>query len=247
MVEHNDLHCKWVNHSCCRQSLDELLKSTKILDKKVKLKEQDMYVPESCCKGSFWFYTLLSLGVNVVAKNVVGFLVLETFPRRRSNFISWDHRVQSEAQILTFNPKALLYVCLFLFLSKDYSLWGHGLGLQGPTIPFLLIFVKSVLQSLPDIVVHENVLQFPLDILVSLLQGWKLKSNFIWYINCIYIASKKETFTYFVSILLLRLLWPLQRGHKPKPTLWPTSWTGETLRDFHFEKHSEVLIVLCSF
>lgn len=114
MVEHNDLHCKWVNHSCCRQSLDELLKSTKILDKKVKLKEHDMYVPESCCKWSFWFYTLLSLGVNVAANNVVGFLVLETFPRRRSNFISWDHHVQSEAQILTFNPKALLYVCLFL-------------------------------------------------------------------------------------------------------------------------------------
>ena len=101
-----------------------------------------------------------------MAKNVVGCLVLETIRRRRFDFISWDHHVQSEAQILPF-----MVICLFVFPSKDYSLWGNGLGLQGPTIPFLLIFVKSVLQSLPDIVGHENVLQFPVDVLASLLQG----------------------------------------------------------------------------
>lgn len=55
-------------------------------------------------------------------------------------------------------------------LSKDYSLWGNGLGLQGPTVPFLLIFIKSILQSLPDIVVHENIVHFPLAVIIALLE-----------------------------------------------------------------------------
>ena len=43
-------------------------------------------------------------------------------------------------------------------------------------MPFLLIFAKSILQSLPDIVIHENVLQMPMDILVELLKCFYLST-----------------------------------------------------------------------
>ena len=61
-------------------------------------------------------------------------------------------------------------------LGQDYSAFGDGQGLQGPTVPFLLIFAKPILQSLPDIVIHENVLQMPMDILVELLKCFYLST-----------------------------------------------------------------------
>ena len=55
-------------------------------------------------------------------------------------------------------------------LLQDYSSFGEGQGLQGPTIPFLLLFIKIILQSLPDIVIHENVVQMPEEIIIKLLE-----------------------------------------------------------------------------
>lgn len=48
-------------------------------------------------------------------------------------------------------------------------MFGSGQGLQGRTVPFLMIFLKSVLQTLPEVVVHENVTTFPVDILIKVL------------------------------------------------------------------------------
>ena len=64
------------------------------------------------------------------------------------------------------------------------------------------------------------------------------------YMQCI---KKIDIPKFYLAFLLLRLLRRLQCGHKPKPTLWCTSWTSETLCDFHFENNSEVLIVSYSF
>lgn len=46
--------------------------------------------------------------------------------------------------------------------AKDYSLWGDGMWLAGPTVPYLLVFLKAIQQSLPDVVLHENIKQFPI-------------------------------------------------------------------------------------
>ncbi|CAE8650940.1 unnamed protein product, partial [Polarella glacialis] len=51
----------------------------------------------------------------------------------------------------------------------DYSKWGKVLKSAGPTTAFFLILMKSVLQSLPDVFVHENVTTFPMDHIVSFL------------------------------------------------------------------------------
>jgi len=51
----------------------------------------------------------------------------------------------------------------------DYSKWGKVLQSAGPTTAFFLILMKSVLQSLPDVFVHENVTTFPMDHIVSFL------------------------------------------------------------------------------
>lgn len=42
---------------------------------------------------------------------------------------------------------------------------------MGPTVQFLVVFIKSILQSLPDILLHENVVQFPIHEISDLLQG----------------------------------------------------------------------------
>ncbi|CAE8652541.1 unnamed protein product, partial [Polarella glacialis] len=51
----------------------------------------------------------------------------------------------------------------------DYSKWGKVLQSAGPTTAFFLILMKSVLQFLPDVFVHENVTTFPMDHIVSFL------------------------------------------------------------------------------
>jgi hypothetical protein len=55
---------------------------------------------------------------------------------------------------------------------QDYSKWGKVLQSAGPTTAFFLILMKSVLQSLPDVFVHENVTTFPMDHIVSFLGRW---------------------------------------------------------------------------
>jgi hypothetical protein len=45
--------------------------------------------------------------------------------------------------------------------AKDYSGMGKKLGLSGKTVAYLIVLLKSVLQSLPDCFVHENVCAFP--------------------------------------------------------------------------------------
>lgn len=58
-------------------------------------------------------------------------------------------------------------------LAKDYSQFGSGRGLYGPTVMYLLIFVKSIKQSRPHILIHENVTAFPIELIISLLAGQK--------------------------------------------------------------------------
>ena len=48
-------------------------------------------------------------------------------------------------------------------------MFGSGQGLQGRIVPFLMIFFKSVLQMFLEVVVHENVTTFPVDILIKVL------------------------------------------------------------------------------
>lgn len=64
------------------------------------------------------------------------------------------------------------HCCISIFnIAQDYSLFGQGNGLQGRTIPFLLIFLKMILQSLPDVVIHENVTQMPENIITDILSS----------------------------------------------------------------------------
>ena len=58
--------------------------------------------------------------------------------------------------------------------AQDYSAFGSGRGLNGPTVVFLILFIKSIKQSLPHILIHENVMNFPIDVIIDLLAGAKL-------------------------------------------------------------------------
>jgi len=55
---------------------------------------------------------------------------------------------------------------------QDFSLFGSGQGLQGATIKNLLVFLKSIKQSRPHVLVHENVLGFPIETVIEQLQGF---------------------------------------------------------------------------
>ena len=63
---------------------------------------------------------------------------------------------------------ANVYV-LFILATKDYSRFGSCLGTNGPTIPYLLLMLKSIKQGRPDIVIHENVQGFPWQEVLQLL------------------------------------------------------------------------------
>ena len=41
--------------------------------------------------------------------------------------------------------------------------------LAGPTVVYLLLFVKSVKQGRPHVAIHENILDFPCDVLTDTL------------------------------------------------------------------------------
>ena len=53
----------------------------------------------------------------------------------------------------------------------DFSNIGARLGASGPTALFLTILIKMVLTRLPSWVIHENVLEFPLAVLMSFWGG----------------------------------------------------------------------------
>ena len=53
--------------------------------------------------------------------------------------------------------------------AQDYSLFGDGLGLAGHTVPFLIVFLKMILQSLPDVLIHENIKAFPIKKVIQIL------------------------------------------------------------------------------
>ncbi|CAE8615808.1 unnamed protein product, partial [Polarella glacialis] len=67
------------------------------------------------------------------------------------------------------NSQGILHVLIAGSPCTDYSKWGKVLQSAGPTTAFFLILMKSVLQSLPDVFVHENVTTFPMDHIVSFL------------------------------------------------------------------------------
>ena len=50
-------------------------------------------------------------------------------------------------------------------------MFGSGRGLNGPTVVFLILFIKSIKQSLPHMLIHENVMNFPIDVIIDLLSG----------------------------------------------------------------------------
>ena len=67
-------------------------------------------------------------------------------------------------------------------LTKDWSFWGSGLGLEGKTIIAFLtachgylgastvcLRCKMLLREGPDAIVHENVLSFPVSLLSDVL------------------------------------------------------------------------------
>jgi site-specific DNA-cytosine methylase len=65
---------------------------------------------------------------------------------------------------------------------QDFSLFGSGQGLQGATIKNLLVFLKSIKQSRPHVLVHENVLGFPIETVIEQLQGFmSILTRFVLY------------------------------------------------------------------
>jgi hypothetical protein len=43
------------------------------------------------------------------------------------------------------------------------------LGLAGHTVPFLIVFLKKIIQSLPDVLIHENIKAFPIKKVIQIL------------------------------------------------------------------------------
>ncbi len=54
---------------------------------------------------------------------------------------------------------------------KDWSLLGKRQGVEGPTAPALITWALLIRRHKPDFLIQENVLQFPIELLLDLLGG----------------------------------------------------------------------------
>ncbi|CAE8658308.1 unnamed protein product [Polarella glacialis] len=85
----------------------------------------------------------------------------------------WDQCISHNQMCRRLHGQKLTQGILHVLIAgspcTDYSKWGKVLQSAGPTTAFFLILMKSVLQSLPDVFVHENVTTFPMDHIVSFL------------------------------------------------------------------------------
>ncbi|CAE8610238.1 unnamed protein product [Polarella glacialis] len=85
----------------------------------------------------------------------------------------WDQCISHNQMCRRLHGQKLTQGILHVLIAgspcADYSKWGKVLQSAGPTTAFFLILMKSVLQSLPDVFVHENVTTFPMDHIVSFL------------------------------------------------------------------------------
>lgn len=61
----------------------------------------------------------------------------------------------------------------------DFSAYGSSQHSAGPTMVYLLLLLRMVLEYQPDIMIHENVLQFPARLLEECLHGLYLIQEFV--------------------------------------------------------------------
>ena len=115
---------------------------------------------------------------------------------------------------------------------QDFSLFGAGQGLQGATIKNLLVFLKSIKQSRPHVLVHENVLGFPIDIVAEQLQGFM---SILYFCTSFPKACKgyDSGMTYFYPSSFLRFLWYDLCDHQSESALWSGCGEGQTIRNLH--------------
>ena len=51
--------------------------------------------------------------------------------------------------------------------------------MAGPTVPYLILMLKSIKQGRPDVAIHENVTDFPWKEVFTVLQGASTESKLV--------------------------------------------------------------------